>query len=119
MSQYDFALRDRLPELPSDEGGLLQVKYNGMLSVVLWNERRKGFVAWSPRGRCYFSLEKPRRHPVTEHFNDQLGRFRDFALIGETYVVRRIDGKCYMTERARFAPSHSMHAWDMRETSPE
>lgn len=98
MSQYDFALRDRLPELPSDEGGLVQVKYNGMLSVVVWDDRRGGFVAWSPRGRCYFSLDGPRKHPVTEYFNHHLNRFKDLVFIGETYVVRKIGEKCYMTE---------------------
>ena len=35
MSQYGFAERDRLPELPADVGGLVQVKYNGMLSIVM------------------------------------------------------------------------------------
>ena len=98
MSQYGFAMRDRLPSLPSDEGGLAQVKYNGMLSIVIWDDLRDGFVAWGPRGRGYYSLKDGRGHPVTEHFNERLGEFRDTAFVGETYVERRIDGKSYMTE---------------------
>ena len=98
MSQYGFALRDRLPELPSDVGGLVQVKYNGMLSVVMWDDQRGGFVAWSPRGRCYYSLGEQKRHPVTEYFNERLSEFRDLAFVGETYVVREIGGRSYMTE---------------------
>ena len=98
MSQYGFALRDRLPQLPSDVGGLVQVKYNGMLSIVMWDDQRGGFVAWSPRGRCYYSLRDKRRHPVTEYFNEHLSEFRDFAFVGETYVVRKVGGKSYMTE---------------------
>jgi hypothetical protein len=45
MSQYGFAVKDHLPQLPSDASGLVQVKYNGMLSIVMWNDRRGGFVA--------------------------------------------------------------------------
>jgi len=98
MSQYEFASRDQLPQLPSDVGGLLQVKYNGMLSIVMWDKQRGGFVAWSPRGRCYYSLSSQKRHPVTEYFNEHLDGFRDLAFVGETYVVRELDRKCYMTE---------------------
>ena len=98
MSQYGFALKDRLPELPSDAGGLVQVKYNGMLSIVMWDGKRGGFVSWNPQGRCYYSLQDRRKHPVTEFFNQQLANFRNVAFLGETYVVRRIDGKSYMTE---------------------
>jgi len=98
MAQYEFALRDSLPQLPTDEGGLIQVKYNGMLSIVIWNDERGGFVTWSPRGRCFYSLDPLRKHPVTEYFNHSLGEFKDVAFVGETYVVREIDGKCYMTE---------------------
>ena len=98
MSQYGFALKDRLPELPSDVGGLVQVKYNGMLSVIIWDEERGGFVAWSPRGRCYYSLSGEKRHPVTEYFKTHLSEFRDYAFAGETYVVRTVGGKSYMTE---------------------
>lgn len=98
MSQYGFAVKDRLPPLPSDAGGIVQVKYNGMLSVVMWNEKRGGFVAWGPRGRCYYSLADSRKHPVTEYFNTRLSEFRDLAFIAETYVVRKIDGKSYMTD---------------------
>jgi hypothetical protein len=98
MAQYEFALRDSLPQLPTDEGGLLQVKYNGMLSIVIWDDQRGGFVAWSPRGRCFYSLDAPRKYPVTEYFNNRLSEFKDVAFVGETYVVREIEGKCYMTE---------------------
>ncbi len=98
MSQYEFASRDRLPDLPSGVGGLLQVKYNGMLSIVMWDKKRGGFVAWSPRGRCYYSLVSQRKHPVTEYFNENLGGFKDVAFVGETYVVRELDRGCYMTE---------------------
>ena len=98
MSQYGFALRDRLPQLPSDVGGLVQVKYNGMLSIVIWDDRRDGFVAWNPRGRCYYSLSSAKRHPVTEYFNRRMNGFRDLAFIGETFVVRNIHGKNFMTE---------------------
>jgi len=98
MSQYGFALKDRLPELPVEVGGLAQVKYNGMLSVVMWDEQRGGFVAWSPRGRCYYSLSGEKRHPVIEYFNERSSEFRDYAFEGETYVVRMIGGKSYMTE---------------------
>jgi len=98
MSQYGFSVRDRLPQLPSDVGGLVQVKYNGMLSIVMWDDQRGGFVAWSPRGRCYYSLRDERRHPVTEYFNERLSEFRDLAFVGETYVVRKVGGKSYMTE---------------------
>ena len=98
MTQYGHALRDVLPQLPSDEEGLVQVKYNGMLSIVKWNEERDGFVAWNPRGRCYYSLGNTRKHPVTEHFNQYLSQFRDISFIGETYVARKVSGRNYMTE---------------------
>lgn len=97
MMQYEFALRDRLPQLPLDRAGILQVKYNGMLSVVAWNDKNAGFVAWSTRGRCYYSLSDTRKHPVTEYFNQQFSRHRDTIFVGETYVVRSISGKSYMT----------------------
>jgi len=93
MSQYGFALRDRLPRLPPDTGGLAQVKYNGMLSIVMWGDLREGFVAWSPRGRCYYSLGDDRKHPVTEYFNERFGEVRDTAFVGETYVERQIGGR--------------------------
>jgi len=98
MSQYGFAVRDSLPQLPADAGGLLQVKYNGMLSVVMWDDRRGGFVAWSLRGRCYYSLANEKKHPVTEYFNQRLTQSSDLAFVGETYVVRKIGGRSYMTE---------------------
>lgn len=97
MSQYGFALRDVVPPLPGEVGGVLQVKYNGMLTVILWDEERRGFVAWSPRGRCYFSLGDGRSHPVTEYFNERHPGC-GLAFIGETYVERRIGGRGYMTE---------------------
>jgi hypothetical protein len=98
MSQYGFAVKDRMPPLPSDMGGIVQVKYNGMLSVVMWNEKRGGFVAWGPRGRCYFSLADDRKHPVIEYFNSHLREFRDLAFLAETYVVRKIGDKSFMTD---------------------
>jgi hypothetical protein len=98
MSQYGFAVKDRMPPLPSDMGGIVQVKYNGMLSVVMWNEKRGGFVAWGPRGRCYFSLADSRKHPVIEYFNSHLREFRDLAFLAETYVVRKIGDKSFMTD---------------------
>lgn len=76
MSKYGFALKDQIPQLPSDTGGLAQVKYNGMLSIVMWDDHREGFVAWSPRGRCYYSIGDDRKHPVTEHFNERLSEAR-------------------------------------------
>jgi hypothetical protein len=97
MSQYDFALRDRIPLLPSDVGGLVQVKYNGMLSIIMWNEARGGFVSWNPRGRCYYSLNGLKKHPVTECFNHRLNSLRDYVFIGETHVIRTINGHSYMT----------------------
>ncbi|MCK4418016.1 MAG: hypothetical protein KAV99_07590, partial [Candidatus Latescibacteria bacterium] len=98
MAAYEFAVRDHLPGMPSDIGGMVQIKYNGMLTVVLWDEKRKGFVAWSPRGRCYWSLGDDRKHPVTEYFNQRAEKFRDFVFVGETHVVRESKGKNYMTE---------------------
>ena len=97
MDQYGFALKDRLPELP-DTSGLVQVKYNGMLAIVMWDEKIHGFVSWNPRGRRYFSLPDQKKHPVTEFFNKHLSDYKDLAFLGETHVVRRIDGKSYMTE---------------------
>ena len=44
MMAYGFAFRDQLPDLPPDTGGIVQVKYNGMLTVVLWDEQRQRFV---------------------------------------------------------------------------
>jgi len=98
MSAYDFAIRDHLPRVPSDIGGMVQIKYNGMLTVLLWDEKRKGFVAWSSRGRCYYSLSDNRRHPVTEYFNQRREKLSGFIFIGETHVVRECKGKHYMTE---------------------
>jgi len=98
MAQYGFAIRDRLPPLPSGAGGLVQVKYNGMLSIIMWDDKRGGFVAWSPRGRCYYSLSNGKGHPVTDDFNERLAEFKDVAFVGETHVVRNIGGKSYMTE---------------------
>ena len=71
---------------------------DGMLSIVMWNDERCGFVAWSPRGRCYYSLSDERKHPVTEYFNEHFSEFRDIAFVGETYVERKVGGKSYMTE---------------------
>jgi len=98
MSSYGFSEGDRLLPLPSDTGGLVQVKYNGMLSIIIWNDEKHGFVAWSPGGRCYYSLDDRREHPVTEYFNERQKEFKNLAFVGETYVVRRIEGKSYMTE---------------------
>jgi len=98
MAQYGFAVKDRLPPLSSEVGGIVQVKYNGMLSIIMWDDERGGFVAWSPRGRCYYSLRNGRGHPVTDYFNEHLTEFRDLAFVGETYVVRDIGGKNYTTE---------------------
>jgi hypothetical protein len=97
MMAYDFAVRDRLPSFPSGEGGMVQVKYNGMLSILIWNEER-GFVAWSPRGRCYCSLEDGRKHPVTEYLNKRSDELKDYLFVGETHVTREGLGKKYMTE---------------------
>ncbi len=97
MAQYEFALRDHLPPLPHDVGGLVQVKFNGMLSLLLWDEPRGGFVAWNPRGRCYYSLPPSKAHPVTAYFNRHFSALRDHVFIGETYVVRLIQGRSYMT----------------------
>jgi len=69
-----------------------------MLSIIMWEDRRNGFVAWSLRGRCYYSLPDGKRHPVTEYFNERLSTFRDLAFLGETYVVQKISEKSYMTE---------------------
>jgi hypothetical protein len=96
MAQYGFALRGQLPPLPAEDVGLVQVKYNGMLSILVWDEQRGGYVAWSPRGRCYYSTST-RHHPVAEYFNVHLGHWHDLVFLGETYVVRRIAGTCYMT----------------------
>jgi hypothetical protein len=98
MAAYEFAVKDHLPGMPSDIGGMVQIKYNGMLTVVLWDEKRKGFVAWSPRGRCYLSLGDDRRYPVTEYFNQTAEFFKDFVFAGETHVIRESKGKKYMTE---------------------
>jgi len=98
MAAYDFAVRDHVPRLPSDTGGIVQIKYNGMLTVVLWDEERRGFVAWTTRGRCYYSLSDGRRHPVTDYFNQIPNTFRGFVFVGETHVVRESKGNKYMTE---------------------
>ena len=98
MLQYGFAEKDKVPELPSDAIGVVQVKYNGMLSILIWDEARQGFVAWNPRGRIYYSLDDHRKHPVTEFLNKRFIERKDTVFIGETYVVRDIGGKSYMTE---------------------
>ncbi len=98
MAQYEFALKDRVPQLPADQHGILQVKYNGMLSTVVWDEKRAGFVAWSTRGRCYYSLDETRKHPVTEYFNQHFIKARATVFVGETYVARTVSEKNYMTE---------------------
>ena len=93
-----FALRDRLPPLPVHTGGVAQVKYNGMLAVAMWDEELARFVVWSHRGRCYFSLDDDRAHPVTAWLDAHANRLREFILLGETHVVRRgADGTNYMT----------------------
>ncbi|MFX1475434.1 MAG: hypothetical protein ACFFCO_08165, partial [Promethearchaeota archaeon] len=98
MLQYGFSERDIVPELPSDKSGIVQVKYNGMLSVILWNKEKARFVAWNPRGRCYFSLGPNKQHPVTKYFDEVLTGQKELAFIGETHAVRMIQGKAYMTE---------------------
>lgn len=97
MNQYGFAFKDSLPQLPSDVGGIVQVKYNGMLSVIMRDDLRDSFVAWNPRGRCYYSLPD-RGHPVTDYFNQHMDECRDHVFVGETYVVREIEDRCFMTE---------------------
>lgn len=93
-----FALRDRLPTLPDDVGGIAQVKYNGMLAVATWDAVRRRFVVWSHRGRCYYSLDDERRHPVTEWLDARAHVLHDIVLLGETHVVSPgSDGRCYMT----------------------
>lgn len=98
MTAYGFAIRDHLPELPSDTGGIVQIKYNGMLTVVVWDERREAFVAWTTRGRCYYSLGDDRKHPVTDYFDQRPERFQGFSFVGETHVIRASEGTNYMTE---------------------
>ena len=97
MGQWGFARRDRLPELPTEGGGVAQVKYNGMLSVVMWDASRRSFVAWSPRGRCYYSLGANRTHPVTEYLNGRADELNRMTFFGETHVVRTAAGRSYMT----------------------
>ncbi|MHA2283569.1 MAG: hypothetical protein ACXAC5_22225, partial [Promethearchaeota archaeon] len=36
MLQYGFSERDNIPKLPNDKCGVVQVKYNGMLSIIIW-----------------------------------------------------------------------------------
>ena len=98
MMGCGFAHRDRLPELPAEGGGIAQVKYNGMLSVAMWDASRRGFVAWGPRGRCYYSLGDDRTHPVTEYLNGRAAELSGMAFFGETHVVRAAAGRHYMTE---------------------
>lgn len=97
MSSYQFAMRDQLPSLPRDVGGVVEIKYNGMLTVLAWDDDRGGFVGWSPRGRCYYSLGG-KRHPVAEYLSQRADRFKDYVLVGETHVVRESGGKRYMSE---------------------
>jgi hypothetical protein len=69
-----------------------------MLSIILWNKDRERFIAWNPRGRCYFSLGPNREHPITKYFDENLTEHKNTAFIGETYVVRMIRNEAYMTE---------------------
>ncbi|MFX1369387.1 MAG: hypothetical protein ACFFAY_12385 [Promethearchaeota archaeon] len=98
MLQYGFSERDVVPELPIERSGVVQVKYNGMLSVILWNVEKERYIAWNPRGRCYFSLGPNKEHPVSKYFDTHLRQNRGIAFIGETYVVRMIQDRAYMTE---------------------
>lgn len=98
MDQYGFSVRDEVPQIMVDTSGLAQVKYNGMLSIAIWDDQRGGFVAWSPRGRCYYSLPGGRKHPVTEYLNQRFSDQRNLAFVGETYVTRKVGVKAYMTE---------------------
>ena len=98
MQQYGFSDRDKVPELPDERSGIVQVKYNGMLTVILWDTELKRFVGWSRNGRRYFSLDVNREHPVTKIFDDGFVEYKDRAFIGETYAVRMIREKAYMTE---------------------
>jgi hypothetical protein len=98
MHQYGFSDRDNIPKLPNDRSGVVQVKYNGMLLVIIWNEDKQRFVAWSPRGRCYFSLSPNKEHPVTKYFDHNLQDHKKTAFIGETHVVRIIQDKVFMSE---------------------
>ena len=98
MTQYGFSDRDVVPPLPEDRSGLIQVKYNGMLSVSMWNEERKKFVAWGLAGRCFYSLNDNKQHPVTGYFDEHYNELRNIAFLGETYVVRLIKDQAYMTE---------------------
>ncbi|MHA2008555.1 MAG: hypothetical protein ACXABO_14080 [Promethearchaeota archaeon] len=98
MFQYGFSEKDIIPKLPNNKSGVVQVKYNGMLSIIIWNENKQRFVAWSPRGRCYFSRGRNKEHPVTKYFNDNLQDYKEIAFVGETHVVRMIQNKAYMSE---------------------
>jgi hypothetical protein len=98
MLQYGFSEKDKIPSLPNDRCGVVQVKYNGMFSVIIWNADKQRFVAWSPRGRCYFSHGPNKEHPVIKYFDDNLQDYKEIAFIGETHVVRMIQNKAYMSE---------------------
>ncbi|MFW9848366.1 MAG: hypothetical protein ACFFF4_04455 [Candidatus Thorarchaeota archaeon] len=98
MMQFGFSERDIIPELPVDRSGMVQVKYNGMLSVIIWDEEKQCFVAWSLNGRSFFSLDEHRKHPVTHYFDKNLPNEKKTAFIGETYATRMINEKSYMTE---------------------
>lgn len=98
MSNGGFALRDRLPALPDHTGGIAQVKYNGMFGVALWDDELGRFVVWNHQGRCYFSADEDRRHPVTAWLDARADELRDLILLGETHVVSPgADGLNYMT----------------------
>jgi len=98
MMQSGFSDRDILPDIKVNQLKLVQVKYNGMLSVIKWNDEKNRFVAWSLNGRIYFSLDMNRQHPVTEFFDKNLSKYKNKAFIGETYVTRIINAKAHMTE---------------------
>ncbi|MFW9843649.1 MAG: hypothetical protein ACFFEV_03660, partial [Candidatus Thorarchaeota archaeon] len=98
MQQFGFSDRDKVPKLPDDRSGIVQVKYNGMLTVILWDNEMERFVGWSRNGRRYFSLDANREHPVTKIFDNDFLQYKNTAFIGETYAVRMIRGKAHMTE---------------------
>ncbi|MFW9786078.1 MAG: hypothetical protein ACFFE2_03640 [Candidatus Thorarchaeota archaeon] len=98
MQQYGFSDRDLVPDLPDDRSGIVQVKYNGMLTVILWDAEMERFMGWSRNGRRYFSLDVNREHPVTKIFDNDFLEYKDTAFIGETYAARLIREKAHMTE---------------------
>lgn len=98
MQQYGFSDRDQVPDLPDNRSGIVQVKYNGMLAVILWDDELERFVGWSRNGRRYYSLHMNKEHPVTKIFDNSFLKYKETAFIGETYAVRMIREKAYMTE---------------------